>query len=230
MQLKIKRSQREGGVLAKTAIFIIDARVQFTAQERANITRYKLGNQVIYNSEASKRALDKGDAHLSRGSIGGNLKSLAYSALAAMNLNITIASLEGGQHVECKSLDELLGAEDAIMEACRNLKGYLDTASTFDGREVLVDFADGEPAVVATAVTPQPMLVQEPTRTMIAAPAALEAAPAPPLVSRNVAEPTPLDDMRAGFDTFMAKPFNLVMAGGGIIVIGSLIFIVLSLH
>ena len=68
-----------------------------------------------------------------------------------MRLTITIASLERGQHIELKSLDELLAAEDAIMEACRTLRAYLETAATFDGREVLFDFSTEEPTVIAQA-------------------------------------------------------------------------------
>ena len=36
--------------------------------------------------------------------------------------------------------DELLGGEAAIIEACQNLKAYLETALTFDGREELHEF------------------------------------------------------------------------------------------
>ena len=162
MQLKIRRSQRDGGIISKTAIFCLDARVHFTEDEARSISRHKLANQMIYNSEASQRLQDKAD-HQRDGSMAGSLKSLASVALAHMKLNISIASLERGQHVECKSLDELLGAEEAIMTACQNLKGYLDTAATFDGREVLFDFATGQAQAVAQAVTPAPMLIQAPT-------------------------------------------------------------------
>lgn len=156
MQLLLRRSQR-AGTFSGSMIFCLDARVQFTLEERASIQKYRLGNQVIYNSEASQRALDKADASAKQygGSdwrqIGGQLKGLAYLAIASMKLNISIASLERGHHIECKSLDELLGAEDAIMTACENLRGYLDTAATFDGREVVVDFSTGKAEVVAVA-------------------------------------------------------------------------------
>ena len=170
MQLKLQRSQREGGVMSKTVIFCIDARVEFTPAEQASITRYKLQKQVIYNSEASKKHLDSAAGFQSGNSLGGNLRSLASVAMAAMNLNISIESLQRGQHIECKSLDELLGSEQAIMDACQNLRGYLDTAATFDGREVLIDFNTDEPHVVATATAPAPMLVAPSAITAQAAP------------------------------------------------------------
>ncbi len=176
MQLKLQRSQRDGGVMSKTVIFCIDARVEFTPAEQASITRYKLQKQVIYNSEASKKHLDSAAGFQVGNSLGGNLRSLASVAMAAMNLNISIESLQRGQHVECKSLDELLGAEEAIMDACRNLRAYLDTAATFDGREVLIDFNTADPQIVATATAPAPMLVAPSAATARAAPPpALEA-------------------------------------------------------
>jgi hypothetical protein len=189
MQLKLQRSQREGGVMSKNVIFCLDARVEFTPAEQQSITKYKLHKQVIYNSEASKRALEGGAARVD-GSTVGHLKSLAFTALAAMNLNISIESLQRGQHIECKSMDELLGAEGAIMDACRNLRGYLDTAATFDGREVLVDFSAEEPTVIASA--PAPMLVAPGPTPVSAATIAAAAAPVPRLVDATEVAATPV--------------------------------------
>ncbi len=175
MQLKLSRSQREGGFIGKSILFCLDARVAYTAAETANIRRYKLQDQIIYSSEAALSASAGSAAasaraqagHLGFSSMddvlssaaskmGHGLKAAALGALATMKLTISIGSLERGHHIECKSLDELLGAEEAIMDACRSLKGYLDTAATFDGREVLVDFSTDEPTIVASA--PAPML------------------------------------------------------------------------
>lgn len=190
MQLKLKRSQREAGVLSTNVIFCLDARVEFTREEQHSVTRYKLQNQVIYNSEASKRLLDKSAAQQDGSTLGG-LKALASVAMAGLKLNISVASLQRGQHVECKSLDELLGAEDAIMTACQNLRGYLSTAASFDGREVLVDFNDDEPKVVAQAVSPSPQLVAPlpPSALPPMPPPAALAAPAVDAEFHDVAEP-----------------------------------------
>ena len=46
MQLKIKRSQREGGIVSKNMIFCIDAIVHFTPEEAASVKRYKLEGEV----------------------------------------------------------------------------------------------------------------------------------------------------------------------------------------
>lgn len=157
MQLKLKRSQRDTGVVSKSVVFCLDARVEFTPEERERLVRYKLHKQVIYNSEAAQKHLVNAATAAATGSIVGGLKSLTSVAFAALNLNISIETLEKGQHVECKSMDELLQAEQAILTACENLKAYLDTAATFDGREVLFDFSGGEPAMIAHA-SPQAAL------------------------------------------------------------------------
>lgn len=61
-------------------------------------------------------------------------------AAARLSLHITIDSLRKGHHIESKSLDEIMGAEDAIREGCENLRSYLDAAATYDGREQVVEF------------------------------------------------------------------------------------------
>jgi hypothetical protein len=188
MQLHLRRSQRDGGVISKNVIFCLDAQAAFTREEDENIRRYKLHNQCIYNSEASKRMLDRADT-ASDGSTRGALKSLAFSALAAMRLNITVNSLARGQHIECKSLDELLAAEEALYEACRNLKQYLDTAATFDGREVVIDYSQPEQPQIVAQAQPAQILVATPV-PVAAVPAAAIAAPAP-TVEAVIPEPQP---------------------------------------
>jgi hypothetical protein len=144
MQLKLKRSQRSGGLTGGKIFFCLDVRAEYTPEELANIQKYKLGGEVLYSSEAAKRHSEAAVAHLdegSRGSVGGLLKGVVSVAMAKFNLNVTIDSLAKGQHIECKDLQELLGAESAIHEACKNVKQYLDVAKTFDGREVVVDFS-----------------------------------------------------------------------------------------
>jgi hypothetical protein len=145
MQLKIQRSQRNAGISGKV-IFCLDARAFLSAEEQANVGRYRLGGQVIYNSQASRKHLDRANE---AGRQGSYLKSLASTAMAALNLNITIDGLQRGQHIECKDLDELLSAEEALMSACENLKNFLRLAATFDGREVVIDFDPQEPVAVS---------------------------------------------------------------------------------
>lgn len=151
MQLKIQRSQRVGGVLGNTALFCLDVRAAYSEQETLNISRYSLGRQVIYNSAAAKRHLANYDANVGRmnsydlkSQAAGFAKGMASLAMAKLSLNISIASLGRGHHIECKDLEELLEAEDTIRTACKNVTRYLDVAATFDGRQVLVEYDRGE--------------------------------------------------------------------------------------
>jgi hypothetical protein len=147
MQLILQRSQRSAGMLGKQVIFGLSARADLTNDERSLVSKYGLGKLVVYDSESRKRHGEAAYSHFddaTRTSTGRSLwksaRGLASAAMMALSLRVTIDGLLQGQHVECKDLDELLGAEAAIREACSNLKAYLETALTFDGREEVVEF------------------------------------------------------------------------------------------
>lgn len=135
MHLKIKRSQKSTGMVSKTVTFIIFARAEISEEERANIIKYGLGKDVIYSSETTKKLLAVAQAP-GTGAIG----MIARVAMSKLTLSITIKSLCEGQSIECKSLEEALGAEEAVKEACENLRIYLTAADTFDGREEVIEY------------------------------------------------------------------------------------------
>jgi hypothetical protein len=135
MQLKLKRSQTSS--MMGKVIFVLDARADLTQEERHLVDKYKLSKMVIYDSAArSKQVGDAGAAFAS----GSLLKGTLNLAMSRLSLSITIDSLTKGHHIELKDLDELLGAEQAVIEGCHQLKAYLDAAATFDGREIVIDF------------------------------------------------------------------------------------------
>jgi hypothetical protein len=147
MQLKLRRSQRSGGMLASKVIFSLDARTDLTPDEKDLVSKYGLGKLVVYDSEARKKSAEAAYGHFDEAgsssigrSLWKNTRGLASAAMMALALRVTVDGLTAGQHIECKDLDELLGAEAAILNACKNLKGYLETAQTFDGREEVVEF------------------------------------------------------------------------------------------
>jgi len=147
MKLLLRRSQRSGGMMSNKVLFALDARAELSPEERSLIEKYALGKLVVYDSEARKKYSESMQGHLAdaqSASAGRSLwkttRGLASLAIAALSLRITVKSLMDGEHVECKDLDELLGAETAITEACKNLKAYLETAVTFDGREEVIEF------------------------------------------------------------------------------------------
>lgn len=136
MQLKIQRSQTTTKFRG-TPVFQLHAIVDVTPEERSMIGKYGLASNIVYASEqwknntATMQAAGAGNVGLFRG-----FRAMAASALS---LTISVADLINGKHVECKSLDEMLGTEDAIVNGCQVLKGYLEAAVTFDGREVLIE-------------------------------------------------------------------------------------------
>lgn len=135
MRLKLSRSQKSGGMINKKVTFILNAQADYSNEEQANIKKYGLGSQNIYDSEAARRHVSNaGDQN------SGLLKVLASAAMAKMSLSVTIDSLARGHQIECQNLDELLGAEEAIRSACENLRGYLEIADSFDGREEVFEY------------------------------------------------------------------------------------------
>ena len=147
MQLKLRRSQRSGGVVSSKVLFAIDARADLSAEEKGLVSKYGLGKLVVYDSEARKKHGEAAYGHFDEGassttgrSLWKSARGIASAAMMALSLRVTIESLMSGHHIECKDLDELLGAEAALLHACKNLRAYLDTAQTFDGREEVVEF------------------------------------------------------------------------------------------
>ncbi|MFN0218845.1 MAG: hypothetical protein ACKVP4_08550 [Hyphomicrobium sp.] len=148
MHLRIKRSQRTTGVVSSKAVFILDARVDLTAADRNLISKYKLGDSVVYDSkervarsEAAYGNFDNASQTWSAGrSLLHNARGIANAAMAALALRVTVDKLVSGVHIECKDLNELIGAEAAIVEACEKLRLYMDTAVSFDGREAVLEF------------------------------------------------------------------------------------------
>ena len=153
MQLKLKRTQRSAGIMGGKVIFGLDARTDLSKEEQALVQKYALGKMVVYDSEARKKHQESAYGHFGDATGGGydmssagkslwkNARGIASAAMMALSLRVTVDSLVSGQHIECKDLNELLGAEGAILDACKSLKAYLDTAVTFDGREEVVEFS-----------------------------------------------------------------------------------------
>ncbi|UCI07374.1 hypothetical protein [Mesorhizobium sp. B1-1-8] len=133
MQLRLRRSQKTSGLLSKVAVFVLDARAELRHEEAEYVRKYGLGKEVVYASEAAK-------SHAAAASSGGGLfRTLKELALTKLSLVITVDSLTRGQLIEGKDLSEIMAAEEAVMTACQNLKGFLATAATFDGREQVFD-------------------------------------------------------------------------------------------
>ena len=153
--LRLKRSQKSG--FRNTTIYMLDARIDVNAEIRSLIEKHKLGKKVIYESDARQRhaanARDRLDdsrtdtpffasPSAQATGFGRSLWQLTKASVnivrASLALQVTVSSLMAGVHVECKSMDELLEAEDAIRAAKRNLEGYIGEIVKFDGTEEIV--------------------------------------------------------------------------------------------
>ncbi len=190
MQLKIQRSQRMGGMVGNTVHFCLDVRADYAPDEAANISKYKIGRELVYSSRAAQRHATKAGDRLDqasdmkagfKGQMTGLVGGIYSLAMAKMNLNISIASLGKGHHIECKDLPELMEAEEAVMQACRNVRDYLGLAATFNGSTILVDFT-GKDEQVHTAMGGE-VYAQAPLSLSSGNPAVIDAefedAPAP---------------------------------------------------
>lgn len=132
MKLKIRRSQKAG--LTGKIIFMLDVMVEFSDEERALIDRYKLKNETVY---AHARAVENAAA-----ARAGDLKGLGDLIMDKVTKRIfTIGDLVSGQHIECKTLSDLLDAEEQVVSACHEVRRYLAIATSFDGSETVVDIA-----------------------------------------------------------------------------------------
>ena len=133
MQLKVRRGQKSG-MLGGKVLFTLDVRAELTPDEQALVERYKLWPEVVYSSEAANANAERMYA--------GNVRALGAVLLdKVLKKFFTIKDLVSGQHIECKDLGEVIAAEEQVRLACTNLKQYLAVATTFDGREEVVEIA-----------------------------------------------------------------------------------------
>lgn len=133
MLLKIKRSQKS--TMMGTAVFTLDFRAEVSKDERALIDRYKLGKMIVYSSDTFQQSLATVRA-AGTGQVGFLRGAASLASAILFNLKITVNDLVNGKHVEMKDLDELISAEGQVVQACNNLKNYLEAAVSFDGREL----------------------------------------------------------------------------------------------
>jgi hypothetical protein len=144
MYLKLRRSQRATAIVNRP-VFILDARVELSPEDLQLVRKYRLGSQVVYDSKERRAHQEAAYDHFSHQqvlsmllpgrAIWKGLRGVVSATRMLLSLRVTVNSLISGQHIECKDLNELVGAERAMREACENLRTYLEIAATFDGRE-----------------------------------------------------------------------------------------------
>ena len=128
MKLILRRSQEDKGVFSKTVQFKLEARVQLTEAEAANVKRYKMGREILY----SKDRMGYNDAE--NYSAGGMARNLAAIAVA---ITITVEDLVRGKTMSCKDILEMSAIVEQLKSASESFKIMLDAASQFEGEQVV---------------------------------------------------------------------------------------------
>jgi hypothetical protein len=132
MKLLLRRNQN-AGMFGKIT-FVLDARAEISAEERAAIDKYKLGGELLYvkNKDVPR---DEGIKQLG--------KLLVFHAL---NLTISVNDLVNGKRIDCKDIWEMLAAEDQLKEAAIGFGRILEAARHFGGEQVIPIGQDEQPA------------------------------------------------------------------------------------
>ncbi|MBV9182364.1 MAG: hypothetical protein JO356_13725 [Acidobacteria bacterium] len=123
MKVLLRRDQRQG-VLGKV-IFTLEVRADLLPEEKDAITKYKLGDTVLYER----------DTLIDRGS--GLLGVASRLAFKAMNISVAVKDLTNGKKIECKDIIEMLAVEEQIREAAHTFGQVLKAARQFGGEEVI---------------------------------------------------------------------------------------------
>ena len=124
MKLLLMRDQR-AALIGSKPVFVLQVRTELTADEVANVKKYKLGDTLLYE----KRPLQQGSNEYAQ--LAHNL------AWRFINLTITVNDLANGRKIECKDIIEMLGVEEQLRQAAQTFKAVLDAAANFGGEEVV---------------------------------------------------------------------------------------------
>ncbi len=123
MKMLLRRDQKTG--FTGKVTFTLAVRAELTDEEKNNISKYKLGDTMLYEKMTMT---DKGSGLL------GLASRLAFKMI---NISVSVDDLSGGKKIDCKDIVEMLAVEDQIKEAAQTFKNVLEAAATFGGEEVI---------------------------------------------------------------------------------------------
>lgn len=146
MQLYIKRSQRDKGLIFKKTIFMLDVRLDLTADELHLMKKHKFFKEVIYRSLADRRHTEKlfNAGRVYRNQLFLLIVMIVRYIAKLISSRCTYKSLYKGQHLACADLFELSENEQSLHSACERAITYLDAIRRYDGRENLYAFTSKE--------------------------------------------------------------------------------------
>jgi len=121
MELHLSRSQKSG--LMGGIKFTLSVKTSLTDAERGHVSKYKLGDTLLYEKGSEKIAA------------AGGFTSMLTARL--MQLRVTANDLINGKSIECKDILEMLAAEQQIKESAEAFHAMLTAAAKFEGEEVI---------------------------------------------------------------------------------------------
>lgn len=121
MELHFSRSQKSG--MMGGVKFVLDIKTSLTDAERGHVSKYKLGDTLLYEKGSEKILAAQGIASM----LGARM----------LQLRVTASDLVHGKSIECKDIIEMLAAQEQIKEATQAFHALLKAAATFEGEEVI---------------------------------------------------------------------------------------------
>jgi hypothetical protein len=111
MKLILMKNQAKG--LMGATSFEVKSQVELTADERKLIDHYGLNSAVLFSKKVT-----------------------FFGQTTDKAIEVRVRDILGGEGFKCKDLEEVIAYSDSIKSACATLKGYLEVAATFGGKEV----------------------------------------------------------------------------------------------
>lgn len=111
-------------MLGGKPVFMLDVRADISADEKATVAKYKLGDTMLYQSH-----------EITGGS--GLLGVASKLAFKAVTINVSVNDLANGKRIECKDIVEMLAIEGHIKDAAQTFVEVLRAASAFGGEEAV---------------------------------------------------------------------------------------------
>lgn len=125
MELLLTRSQRTG---LRAMVFVLNLRARLTDEEQANVQKYRLGKDILYQKESMKTDMVE----------GGWIRQLFTLLTAKARGHVFTANdLVKGRSIECKDIVEMIDTENQIRLAADTFYKILLICQSFDGEEVL---------------------------------------------------------------------------------------------
>lgn len=123
MRLLLRRTQKTA--LMGATSFVLTVRADLSDDERSNISKYRLGETILYTRD---ELVDPGSG------LAGLASRLAFKAL---NISVSVDDLVKGKRIECQDIVEMLAVEEQLREASRTFKAVLEVAASFGGEDVV---------------------------------------------------------------------------------------------